>query len=942
MRITKRFRVKNLRSVGLLVAICLLAGAVATLITEQITVYQTTRTRQVQIDRLEQEARENAEALTAWSDATEEHTNESLARELRQRYAGIAALVTAGLIVALVKIGPRSKPVMPMQILDEYERRRGEQPPSQTVAPPASEGATQASAWLHLTMDSTVDVVPVAGIVERIGKRQRDLVPLLQAINEHYRYLPAEALRELHRVTAISASEIAEVASFYGQFRTRPRGKHLIHVCRGTACHVSGADRLLNELRRILNIPEGQDTDPQGNATIETVGCLGCCTLAPVLQVDERIEGHVRVDDVAKLVDWSRTRELTSTRRSACSVAVGWPGANASSASPELEIRVGLGSCCVAGGSRKVMETLQQEIALRRIQASIKQVGCVGICHLTPLVEVVSPNREPIVATRATPADVRRILRNIPGNAPWPYRVKNRVADFYAELRSAQTSVSESPCHISAVSDERMRRFIDPQVRIVTEHSGEMDPTSLEEYREHDGFVALQKCLKGISEGHVIDAVEQSGLRGRGGGGFPTGVKWRKMSEARGEKIVVCNGDEGDPGAFMDRMVMESYPYRVLEGMAIAAYAVGARRAILYIRHEYPLAVERIQHAIRRMTEEGYLGPSILGTTIGLDVEVVEGAGAFVCGEETALLQSIMGHRGTPQLRPPYPVERGLWEQPTLVNNVETFANVPWIIRHGADRFAALGTESSRGTKVFSLAGKIRRGGLIEIPMGLTIREIVERIGGGVGDGKTFKAVQIGGPSGACVPASLADTPIDYESLRQIGAIMGSGGLVVMDNDDCMVDVARYFLEFTQRESCGHCTYCRVGTRKLLEILERMTEGKGKRSDLEEIEALAQHVMTGSMCALGKTAPNPVLSTLKYFREEYEAHLTGKCPAGRCKALIRYETTSDCTGCTLCAQHCPVGAIAPTPYKQHVIDADLCTRCDVCRTNCPEHAIQVI
>ena len=560
---------------------------------------------------------------------------------------------------------------------------------------------------------------------------------------------------------------------------------------------------------------------------------------------------------------------------------------------------------------------------------------------MTPLVEVVVPGAEPIVATRATPADVRKIVRALPTKAPWPRRWRDRLADAW---RPDEESINGaiSTCHIYPIGDKRVRRFVDPQVRIVTEHSGQMDPASLEQYRDRDGFVALEQCLRERQPTGVIDVIEQSGLRGRGGAGYPTAEKWRKVAKTSGEKFLVCNGDEGDPGAFMDRMVMESYPYRVLEGMAIAAYAVGTERAFLYVRHEYPLAVKRLRHAIERMMSAGLLGDNILGTGFSLHVEVAAGAGAFVCGEETALMESIMGRRGTPQLRPPYPVERGLFDRPTLVNNVETFANVPWIVRNGPERLAALGTPSSRGTKVFSLAGKVRRGGLIEIPFGLTIREVVENIGGGVAEGKRFKAVQIGGPSGGCIPAELAETPIDFESLRHVGAIMGSGGLVVLDDDDCMVDVARYFLEFTQRESCGHCTFCRVGTRKLLDILERLCEGKGRPSDLDEIESLSQSVSQGSLCGLGKTAPNPVLWTLRHFREEYEAHLQGHCPAGRCKALIHYEVTRDCVGCTLCAQHCPVAAIPLAAYRQHVINADVCTRCNACRVTCPEQAIRVI
>jgi NADH-quinone oxidoreductase subunit F len=406
-------------------------------------------------------------------------------------------------------------------------------------------------------------------------------------------------------------------------------------------------------------------------------------------------------------------------------------------------------------------------------------------------------------------------------------------------------------------------------------------------------------------------------------------------------KYVICNGDEGDPGAFMDRMILESFPFRVIEGLAIAAMAVGSREGIFYIRHEYPLAVKRVRAAIAELEKRGWFGEKLLGVGGPFKLSVFEGAGAFVCGEETALIASIEGGRGMPKLRPPFPAVEGLWGKPTLINNVETLALVPWIMRNGAEKFAAIGTAKSKGTKVFALAGKIKRGGLIEVPMGTTIREIVEEIGGGAAEGRRFKAVQIGGPSGGCVPARLADTPVDFESLREIGAIMGSGGLVVLDDTSCMVDIARYFLQFTQDQSCGKCTFCRIGTKRMLDILERLCTGKATRQHLEELERLAVQVGAGSLCGLGKTAPNPVLTTLKYFREEYEAHLAGRCPARKCTTLIKYTINTDCTGCTICAQQCPVEAIPMTPYAQHVIDDVKCTRCDTCRLVCPHDAVEV-
>ncbi len=879
---------------------------------------------------VEDAAREDAAAAEAFEAEVERQTAKSLQHHRRQGKAGITAILAAGVCVALFKRRQTQPPTVPQIVASAVTRRatRADAEASAVALSPAASSVPR------------VDLTSVEQMVEQIGSAPQHLIPLLHAINHHYHYLPPSALVRLAEITRIPQPQITGVASFYAQFRSLPRGQHVLQVCRGTACHVAGADRVLEELRRELGIPVGQDTDPAGVATIEAVGCLGCCTLAPVVAVDERIEGHVSVAGLPRLVEWGRG--ACSSSDIDCHAALRTNGnAAAQPAVQPVEIRIGLGSCCVAGGSRAVMEGLQREIAKRRLNAVVQPVGCVGICHLTPLVEVIAPDAPPFVATRVTPADIRTILDALPTRGAWPHRWRNRLVDLWRSDDPEGKGDAKS-CHLCSASDARLGRFLDPQVRIVTEHSGELDPASLADYRAHDGFVALESCLREREPGSVIEIVAASGLRGRGGGGYPTADKWRQLSLADGEKFLICNGDEGDPGAFMDRMVMESYPYRVLEGMAIAAFAVGAERGFLYVRHEYPLAVQRLRHAIRQMTDAGLLGTNILGTGRSLELVVTEGAGAFVCGEETALLQSMMGQRGIPRLRPPYPATRGLFDRPTLINNVETFANIPWIIRHGPSRFASLGTETSKGTKVFSLSGKVRRAGLIEIPLGLTIRQVVAEIGGGVGDGKRFKAVQIGGPSGGCVPAELADTRIDYENLRQVGAILGSGGLVVLDDDDCMVDVARYFLEFTQRESCGHCTFCRVGTRKLLDILERLCAGKGRLQDLDELETLSRSVSLGSLCGLGKTAPNPVLSTLKYFRDEYLAHIDGRCPAGRCQALIRYQVTRDCTGCTLCAQHCPVGAIPLTPYRQHVIDARICTRCDACRSRCPEHAITVV
>jgi NADH-quinone oxidoreductase subunit F len=605
------------------------------------------------------------------------------------------------------------------------------------------------------------------------------------------------------------------------------------------------------------------------------------------------------------------------------------------------EIRIGLGSCCIARGSGGVQEALQEAVAEAGARAIVKRVGCVGMCHQTPLVEVLSPDGPTALYAQVLAQDAKAIvLRHFR-----PRGIAGRLRrSFSRTLDVLLTDESWEPVTRRTIGpgDPPVEAFLGRQRRLATEHCGHIDPIDLDEYLAYDGFKALGRALKERSPDAVIEEVRASGLRGRGGAGYLTGRKWAQVRAARDPlRYIVCNGDEGDPGAFMDRMILESYPYRVIEGMAVAAYAVGAEEGVFYIRAEYPLAVRRVREALRRCEERGFLGDNVLGAGRRLHLRIMEGAGAFVCGEETALLESIMGRRGMPRLRPPYPAEQGLWGRPTLINNVETYALVPWILRNGAAAFATLGSEHSKGTKVFALAGKVARGGLIEVPMGVTLRQIVEEIGGGIAGGRRFKAVQVGGPSGGCVPERLADTPVDYEALTGVGAIMGSGGLVVLDEDDCMVDIARYFLEFTQDQSCGRCTPCRIGTRRMLDILNRLAEGQGAKGDLEELESLALFIKKASLCGLGKTAPNPVLSTLHYFREEYEAHLAKRCPAGRCNALIKYSITDDCIGCTLCAQHCPADAIPMTPYEKHVIDPAKCVRCGTCKQVCPSKAVVV-
>ena len=608
-----------------------------------------------------------------------------------------------------------------------------------------------------------------------------------------------------------------------------------------------------------------------------------------------------------------------------------------------LEIRIGLGSCGVASGGEPVRAALLEEARQAGANGVVKTVGCNGMCHREPMVEVVGPDGRATLYGNVTPDAARRIARR---------HIRPRRLSTWARWRAGAVAQFVMPdADRPPVDAFRLDRrtgaasaYLGKQRRIVLENCGEIDPLNIDDYLRRDGYRALAACVDGTPPEQVVAAIVRSGLRGRGGAGFPTGQKWSIVRhQPDGPRYVICNGDEGDPGAFMDRLVLESDPHRVIEGLAIAAYAVGAAEGTFYIRAEYPLAVRRIRAAIQQAEQRGWLGERIRDSGFSLRLDVHEGAGAFVCGEETALILSLEGQRGMPKLRPPYPAERGFRGRPTLINNVETLACVPWILRHGADAFAALGTATSKGTKVFALAGKVNHGGLIEVPMGITIREIVEDIGGGMKNGRTFKAVQIGGPSGGCLPARLADTPVDYDALASTGAIMGSGGLVVLDDRDCMVDMARFFLRFTQAESCGKCTFCRIGTKRMLEILDRLCEGHGRPDDLETLATLADYVSRGSLCGLGQTAPNPVATTMKYFPEEYEAHLHAKrCPAGRCPALIHYLVNDNCNGCTLCAQVCPVGAIAFRPHEKHEVDDALCTRCDMCFQACQDNAIEVV
>ena len=780
---------------------------------------------------------------------------------------------------------------------------------------------------------SEVDLTFVDQSIERIGKGPEKVLEILQALQEHYGYLPRESLERVCELTQIAPAAITGVSTFYDQFRHRPAGRHTIHVCVGTACHVKGSERIYDAFRRHLNIADGEDTDAQKLFTIARIACLGCCTLAPATQIDKVTYGHLTPNSVGDVVeDFLRYQQTAAQAKE--------PHRRASTGELRGEIRIGLGSCCMARGSARVRDALEQALEETGVNVTVKRVGCVGMCHQTPLLEVITPDGGTNLYARVQPSDAKSVvLRHF--KPSMTRRISNIVSQALDGILTDEKSEPVTRYSIN-VRDKPVADFLGKQIHIATEHCGRIDPVDFDEYVRNDGFRALKKCLGEMKPEEVIAEIDRSGLRGRGGAGFPTGRKWLAVRNQQDSvKHIVCNGDEGDPGAFMDRMLMESYPYRIIEGMAIAAYAVGAHSGYLYIRAEYPLAVERMAGAIETCRERGVLGDSVMGSGFSLDLRIVEGAGAFVCGEETALMASIEGRRGMPRLRPPYPAESGLWGKPTLINNVETYAIVPWIIRNGADAFAKMGTSTSKGTKVFALAGKVARGGLVEVPMGISIREIIEDIGGGIAGGLKFKAVQIGGPSGGCVPASLTHIPVDYETLTEVGAMMGSGGMVVLDETDCIVDIARYFLQFTQNQSCGKCTFCRIGTRRMLDILDRLCKGQGKGGDIDDLEDLAWMVKKGSLCGLGRTAPNPVLSTIRYFRDEYEAHIDKRCPAGKCQALIKYVVTDDCIGCTLCAQHCPADAIEMRPYEKHEIDAGKCIRCGTCKSVCPSDAVVV-
>ncbi len=769
----------------------------------------------------------------------------------------------------------------------------------------------------------------VAEVVQRNRVDRSRLTTILHEVQEEYNYLPEQALRDVADLMGIPIADIYGVATFYTLFSLKPKGKHVVTVCMGTACHVRNSERLLDEICRHLGIKTGETTEDM-LFSLETVNCLGACAMGPVMVVDGRYYGGMTGSKVPRILkkyqdieevsglDWrfASPSELEEYRETVKKVRC----ADATSVS------LCSGTGCRATQSKEVYEALSFELKKRGLgdKVLVRETGCRGFCERGPIF-VVRP--ENIFYQRVTPDDIADIVAVTIENG----QVVERL--LYEDPATGKKVVHEDEVPFYA---KQMRQILGPH--------GKMDHLEIDDYIAYGGYSALKKALFEMEPEQIIDEVESAGLRGRGGGGYPAASKWKACRKARtpdGVKYVLCNADEGDPGAFMDRCLLEGNPHSVLEGMTIGARAIGANQGYVYVRNEYPLAVVSITNAIEQAEARGLLGENILGSGFDFHVDVSRGGGAFVCGESTALMTSIEGRIGEPREKYIHTAVKGLYMRPTNLNNVETWANVTVIINVGAKEYARVGTEKSKGTKIFSLVGKINNTGLVEVPMGITLREIIYDIGGGIPDGKEFKAVQTGGPSGGCIPESLLDTPVDFDRLAEVGSMMGSGGMIVMDEDTCMVDVARYFLEFLCDESCGKCTPCREGLKHMLGIVRDVTEGNGRMEQLDLLEELAEVVRDTSLCGLGQTAPNPVLSTIQYFKSEYSEHIEEKrCRAGVCKALISYEIDPDtCTGCVRCIKSCPSQAINGEKKKPHTIDVTKCERCGICFEICEFDAV---
>jgi len=766
-----------------------------------------------------------------------------------------------------------------------------------------------------------VDVVE--NVLQRYPRERESLIAVLQDLNSNVRYLPEEMLREVSSGLGVPLSEVYRVATFYSAFSLQPRGIHTIKICMGTACHVRGAPRILEEFSRRLEIAAGETTSDR-QFTLETVNCLGACALGPVVVIDGQYF-RASPDRVERLIKDFREGKPASARVTVTKDIA--PGGIDVSRLEALNVTVTVcgGTGCQAYGCEAVASAFEAHLDYLGIgdKVGFVKTGCHGFCERGPIV-VIRPGN--IFYQRVSVDDVSEI-----------------VEQTVLRGETIERLLYREPVTDVPVVKEDDIPFYGRQRRLIFGDNGHISPERIADYIQRGGYQALPKALR-MEPDDIIEEVSRAGLRGRGGGGFDTARKWRTCRKAHGEpKYVICNADEGDPGAYMDRSLLEGNPHRVLEGMIIGAWAIGAHQGYVYVRDEYPLAVKHIRLAIEQARKEGFLGKNILGSGFDFDVKVVRGGGAFVCGESTALMASLEGRAGEPRAKYIHTVESGLYGKPSNLNNVETWANVPIIINGGADSYAAIGTENSKGTKIFSLVGKIANTGLVEVPMGITLREIIFDIGGGIPGGKRFKAVQTGGPSGGCIPESLLDLKVDFDELTKAGSMMGSGGMIVMDENSCMVDVAKYFVHFLTEESCGKCVPCREGLVQMLHILERVTLGDGEPGDIELLEDLSAGVIDGSLCALGTTAPNPVLTTLRYFRDEYEAHIFDKrCPAGVCRALIAYSIdAAKCTGCGACLRKCPSQAISGTKKEPHEIDQSKCVKCGVCLDTCRFDAVSV-
>jgi NADH:ubiquinone oxidoreductase subunit F (NADH-binding)/NADH:ubiquinone oxidoreductase subunit E/NAD-dependent dihydropyrimidine dehydrogenase PreA subunit len=779
------------------------------------------------------------------------------------------------------------------------------------------------------------------------GDRER-LIPLLQCVQDELGCLPLEAQELVADRLGMSPVQVTGVVTFYHLFTATPRAPIDIRVCAGTSCHVRDGNRVLDALESSLGVEVG-GISVDGLFNLERVRCIGACGLAPVVMVNGEVQGSLTAGAARRLADELRRQgdhaESAARRRTiTADVLSGFSRVSrrvmlgpATESPVHRSFQVCTGTGCLAAGARSVAEAFRRELHRRSpenaevveldrgVCAELGVTGCRGFCAAGPLVRIPELG---VLYCGVRESDVSEIVQTAVS--------RDEVVDrlLYLDGRDGRRCRGQDDIP-----------FFSRQHRSVLRLCGEVDPERIEQYEAHGGYAALRTVIHEMRPDQVIRAVSASGLQGRGGAGFPTGRKWLLVAEGADEtKFVVCNGDEGDPGAFMDRSLMEGDPHSVLEGMAIAGFAVGAHQGFIYLRAEYELAVKRLLNAVAQARERGYLGHDILGSEFDFDVRLVQGAGAFVCGEETALLSSIEGRRGMPRPRPPSPAERGLWGQPTLINNVETFANIPSILAGGAADFASIGTADSRGSKTFALAGAVRNVGLVEVAMGTTLRQIVFDVGGGIHGDRSFKGACIGGPTGGCLNAEHLDTPMEYEALRELGAAIGSGGLVIVDDRTCMVRLARYFLEFCVEESCGKCPPCRIGTKVLLNILARICEGQGEAGDIDRLVELGEHIRRTSLCGLGQAAPSPVLTAIRHFRGEFEAHVVDRsCPAGECHRLADIVIDAElCDGCGSCVEVCPVDAIVGREGETHSVDLERCTHCGECLSSCPTDAVRTV